>query len=65
MWKAQIMLSKLPQLKFSQYGENFVILVFRHAYACLTLLYNIVEENLRAMKERKKERMTKSRAFYY
>ena len=42
-----------------------LLLAFRHADAYLTLLYNTVEENLRGMKERQKDRMIKSRAFYY
>ena len=32
------------------------LLAFRHADAGLKLLYNTVEDNLRGMKERKKER---------
>ena len=32
--------------------EKFYILAFRHAGACLTLLFNAVEENLRGMNER-------------
>ena len=34
----------------------FKLLAFRHAGACLTLLCNTAEENLRGMKERKNER---------
>ena len=36
--------------------EKFKLLAFRHAGACLTLLHNTVEENLRGMTERKNER---------
>ena len=43
--------------------EKFKLLAFRHAGACLTLLRNTVEENLRGMKDRMKERMTHTRAF--
>ena len=34
-----------------QVREKFLKLAFRHAGACLTLLCNTVEENLRGMKE--------------
>ena len=36
----------------------FLLLAFRHAGACLTLLYNTVEENLRGMNERMTERQS-------
>ena len=40
----------------------FLLLAFRHAGACLTLLYNIDEENLRGMNERMKERKNGTRS---
>ena len=51
------------QDKQNSWSRNFLKLAFRHAGACLTLLYNTVEENLRGMKERMSERMTHTRAF--
>ena len=49
----------------SMHNEYLYVLAFWHADTCLTLLYNPIEGNLRGMKDRKKERMTKSRAFYF
>ena len=51
-----LILSKRPVMEIHKKATNLTnckgkVLSFRHASACLTLLYNTAEENLRGMKE--------------